>query len=69
MHRVITKFRDRHGQVIVERGPWHPSREEAEHWADLLRTFGYQTQVESHGNHQGGADDNAELAKALSSMA
>ncbi|HJW26804.1 MAG TPA: hypothetical protein VJ576_18040 [Rhodocyclaceae bacterium] len=69
MHRVITKFRDRHGQVIIERGPWHPSREDAERWADLLRSFGYQVQVESHGNQLGGGADHQDLAKALSSMA
>lgn len=67
MHRVITKFRDRNGGVITERGPWHPTREGADRWAELLRSFGYQVQVESHGGPIGGGGN--DLAKALASMA
>lgn len=67
MHRVITKFRDRHGQVIIEKGPWHPSRDEAERWAEILRDRGYQVELESHGAGAGASDH--DLAQALSSMA
>lgn len=66
MHRVITRFRDRHGQVITEKGPWHPHRDEAERWAGILQDRGYQTEVESQGSSGVG---NHDLAQALSSMA
>ena len=72
MHRVITKFRDRHGAVITERGPWHTSRDSAEHWAEMLKICGYQVKLESHGGPiggGGGGNSNQDLANALASMA
>ncbi|MBS1189258.1 MAG: hypothetical protein H6R10_1050 [Rhodocyclaceae bacterium] len=71
MHRVITRFRDRHGKIITEHGPWHPTRAEAEYWADLLEVLGYHTEVETQGEYREGAgeDQDQDLAKALSSMA
>ncbi len=68
MHRVVTKYKDRFRNVVIERGPWHPSREEADRWAGLLRAAGYQVEVESRGGEESGAS-NADLASALASMA
>lgn len=68
MHRVVTKRRDHRGNWIVEAGPWHVSRSDAENWAVILRHVGYNAQVETlHGPVSLGQDD--DLHKALSNMA
>lgn len=74
MYRVVTKYRDRGGaRPIVERGPWHASRQTAEYWADVMRQLGYIALVETQqggGPHGGGDDDDhSALADALASMA
>lgn len=73
MYRVVTKYRDRgRARPIVERGPWHASRQTAEYWADVMRELGYIALVESQqsGSGAGGDDDDhAALADALASMA
>lgn len=69
VHRVVVKRLDHRGNWIVEAGPWHASRSNAENWAEILRYMGYSAQVESiHGNIPGGSDDD-DLRKALSGMA
>lgn len=67
MYRVITKYHNGSPRPIVERGPWHSTRETAEYWAEILRAQGYQTEVESQNGPP--ADDNHALADALASMA
>ncbi len=67
MYRVVTIYRDGSTHPIIERGPWHPSRHDAEFWAEQLREAGYAVNIESQ--RVGGADDHAELASALASMA
>lgn len=69
MHRVVTQYKDRRRNIVIERGPWHPQRAKAERWADLLRSAGYKVEVESRGDTAGGGDSNADLANALASMA
>ena len=69
MHRVITKFRDCHGSVIVERGPWHMSREAAEQWAETLEGLGYLVELEGSGGRIESGGGNNDLANALASMA
>lgn len=74
MYRVVTKYRDRgRARPIVERGPWHASRQTAEYWADVMRQLGYIALVETQqGANLGSAaedDDNSALADALASMA
>lgn len=69
MHRVITKRLDHHNNWVVETGPWHVSRSDAENWADIFRYLGYNAAVESlHGNLSDPSGDD-DLMKALSSMA
>lgn len=72
MYRVITKNRDRSGGICVERGPWHPTRHEAEYWAEELRHLGYRVEIEGSGTDFGGSaggNDHDDLASALASMA
>ncbi len=71
MFRVVTKYRNGTARPVVERGPWHPSRDTAQQWADALREHGYLTHLESQGGliDSGLANDNADLMAALSSMA
>jgi hypothetical protein len=82
MYRVKTTYRNGTDRPITELGPWHASREDAEHWAELLRTAGYSVSIESQrirgsedhaggggGGSAGGGNDNADLAAALASMA
>lgn len=72
MYRVVTKYRDRgRARPIVERGPWHTSRQTAEYWADVMRQLGYIALVESQqgGGASNSDDDHAALADALASMA
>ncbi len=67
MYRVVTTYRNGTDRPIVERGPWHPARQDAEHWAELLRQSGYVVSIESQRGHV--AEDNSDLASALASMA
>ncbi|MBL8448825.1 MAG: hypothetical protein JNM32_02755 [Dechloromonas sp.] len=69
MHRVVTKYKDRNRNVVIEHGPWHPTRQEAQRWADLLAQSGYRVDIESRGAEEGGGTSNADLAQALASMA
>lgn len=67
MHRVVTSYRNGGTRPVVEKGPWHPNRDAASHWAEIFRMLGYVVEVESqHGLED---DDNRALADALSSMA
>lgn len=70
MYRVVTRYRNQSPRPVVERGPWHETRQQAEQWADLLREHGYETWVENqNGLSSLPADDNHALADALASMA
>lgn len=46
VYRVITDCRDHRGNRILEPGPWFSSQEVADHWAQVLRTIGYNVKVE-----------------------
>lgn len=67
MFRVITTYRTGGPYPVVEKGPWHPDRQNAETWADRLRTLGYVVRIESQFNAI--SEDNSSLADALASMA
>lgn len=67
MYRVVTRYRNGTDRPIVEHGPWHPSRQHTEYWAEQLRLAGYIVEIDSQGGKV--ADDNADLASALASMA
>lgn len=70
MYRVITQYRNGTSRPVIERGPWHDSRETAENWAEILNQLGYQTRLESQrGPIADHADDQHALADALASMA
>lgn len=70
MHRVICSYEGPNWQRIVDRGPWLPTRPEAEGWAQALRQIGYSVRVESKDGEGGeGGGGNAELMAALGSMA
>lgn len=67
MYRLITTYRCHAARPVIERGPWHTSRKDAELWADMLRDVGYGVVIETqHGAVQ---EDNSALADALASMA
>lgn len=67
MYRVVTTYRNGGERPVKEKGPWHPSRQSAEYWAEQLRLAGYVVEIESQGG--GIKDDNSELAAALAGMA
>ena len=67
MYRVKTIYRNRGSDPIIERGPWHDSRKDAEYWAEQLRLAGYAVSIESQQIKND--DDNADLAAALAGMA
>lgn len=67
MFRVITTYRNGGTHPVIERGPWHPNRDNAELWAELLRGAGYVVRIESQFNAV--SEDNSALADALASMA
>jgi len=46
VYRVVTDSRDRNGNKTNDHGPWLKSRDEAEYWANLLRGFGYNAEVQ-----------------------
>lgn len=69
MYRVKTIYRNGTDRPIIERGPWHDSRKDAEHWAEQLRAAGYAVSIESQNIKSGGDDDNSDLAAALAGMA
>jgi hypothetical protein len=68
VYRVKTIYRNRGADPIIERGPWHESRKDAEYWAELLRGAGYNVSIESQ-NINKSDDDNSDLAAALAGMA
>lgn len=70
MYRVVTKRFDHYDRRIIERGPWHVSRQDAESWASILKHLGYHVEVESQqpgAMMQAQPDD--DLRNALASMA
>lgn len=67
MFRVVTTHRTGGTHPVVEKGPWHTSRNNAELWADMLRTVGYVVRIESQEDTI--SDDPSALATALASMA
>ena len=69
MFRVKTTYRNGTERPIIEHGPWHPTRKEAEYWAETLRDFGYVVEIESQHGKIEAKDDNADLAAALAGMA
>ncbi|WP_374327374.1 hypothetical protein [Azonexus sp.] len=74
MYRVVTKYRNGTARPVVEHGPWHPTRQTADDWAQILRAHGYVAHIESQGGLidaglSGGPSDNGDLLAALSSMA
>ena len=46
MYRVVTYISDPNGNRKIDPGPWLKSQNEAEYWADHLRTMGYRAEVE-----------------------
>lgn len=72
MFRVVTQYRNGSTRPVVERGPWHASRETAEYWAEILRAHGYAARIETQNGLPeagGNGNDNADLLDALASMA
>ncbi|QRM19969.1 hypothetical protein GBK02_11425 [Dechloromonas sp. TW-R-39-2] len=69
MFRVLTKRFDHRDRWIVEAGPWHNKREDAEYWAELLRNVGYSVEVDAQHGLVADSGGNDELMDALSSMA
>lgn len=67
MFRVITTYRNGIARPIVEKGPWHPSRQHTEYWAERLQQAGYIVEIESQGSAV--SNDHSDLAAALASMA
>ncbi|HLO65355.1 MAG TPA: hypothetical protein VK165_20525 [Azonexus sp.] len=67
MFRVITTYRNGIARPIVEKGPWHPSRQHTEYWAEQLQQAGYIVEIESQGS--AASNDHSDLAAALASMA
>lgn len=68
MYRVKTTYRNRGSDPIIEHGPWHDSRKNAEYWAEQLRLAGYAVSIESQ-SIKSDSNDNADFAAALASMA
>ena len=51
MYRVVTDGKDHRGHRVLDCGPWLTSQNEAEFWADFLRSIGYKVIVEKlHGD-------------------
>jgi hypothetical protein len=69
MYRVKTTYRNGTDRPIIEYGPWHDSRKNAEHWAELLGAAGYVTSIETQNVGSNMGDDNSDLAAALAGMA
>ena len=67
MYRVITTYRNGTERPVIEKGPWHPSRQHTEYWAEQLSLAGYVVEIESQGSAV--KEDNSDLAAALASMA
>ncbi|MBL8404338.1 MAG: hypothetical protein JNL16_07315 [Dechloromonas sp.] len=67
MYRVVTRYRNGTERPIIEYGPWHPSRQHTEYWAEQLRLAGYIVEIDSQAGKV--PEDNADLASALASMA
>jgi polyphosphate kinase 2 (PPK2 family) len=56
VYRVVTYISDPNGHRKIDPGPWLKSQNEAEYWADYLRTLGYRAEIEKlrgdiSGNH------------------
>ena len=69
MYRVVVKRINHRGIRIIEPGPWHATRPDAEFWAKLLGDYGYHVEVESQRGALPSHDPDDELRNALSSMA
>jgi len=67
VYRVVTRYRNGTERPIIEHGPWHPSRQHTEYWAEQLRLAGYIVEIDSQAGKV--PEDNADLASALASMA
>ena len=67
MYRTRTMYRNGPARPIIEHGPWHESRKDAEHWGEMLRAAGYIVSIESQ--HIKSDNDNTDLAAALAGMA
>ncbi|MBL8429024.1 MAG: hypothetical protein JNJ95_03900 [Dechloromonas sp.] len=69
MYRVRTIYRSGTDRPIVEHGPWHESRKDAERWAEMLRAAGYGVSIESQSIKIDSGGENDDLAAALAGMA
>lgn len=70
MFRVVTQYSRPGGKrPIIEKGPWHPTKGNAQQWADLLRDVGYVVRLESQTGSLEETSDHSDLAAALASMA
>ena len=67
--RVVTDNRDHRGARILEKGPWLPSRQEADHWVGTLCNLGYKAYVEGHGGDIAAGSPDEDFAEALKNMA
>lgn len=45
-YRVVTYFKNRLGRRISDPSPWLATKNQAEFWADFLRSLGYKVHVE-----------------------
>lgn len=74
MFRVITQYDETGKPPVIEKSPWHSSREIAEYWANLLSKLGYIVKIESQNPDDDSGtkfskNDNDDLAAALAQMA
>ena len=46
VYRVVTYISAPNGHRKIDPGPWLKSQNEAEYWADYLRTIGYRFEIE-----------------------
>lgn len=69
MYRVVTKRFDHRDKWIVEPGPWHTARHDAEQWAETFRALGYNAEVEGMRGQVSDGYDNDALSDALANMA
>lgn len=74
MFRVITQYDESGKPPVIEKSPWHSSREIAQYWADLLKKLGYIVHIESQNpedtnNTKSNKLSDDDLAAALAQMA
>ena len=51
VYRVVTYISDPNGNRKIDPGPWLKSQNDAEYWADYLRTIGYRAEIQKlHGD-------------------